>query len=177
MMRTAMTAMLAVTLVGCGSAAGRIAPDLLGVTARDAYTEARSVAHVWSPDARLRWVEGQGINAEGIALPETGAWQFHYTAPGQTRELLIRVMALETDSEERPATSPPGYIIGDNALGTAWVDSRRVMEALAASRPDSLPATVSMLLVPTRPEQWIVRSDEGGERWRVHAATGEVLTP
>lgn len=174
MMRLAMTAVLAVTLVGCGSAAGRIAPDLLGVSARDGFIEARSVARVWSPDARLRWVEGEGINLDGLAVPESGSWQFHYTAPDETRQLVVRVLPLETMSEEQPVSSPPGIIIGDNALGTSWVDSRAAMNAVAAAAADPQ-APVSMLLVPTRPEQWIIRAADTGERWHVDAETGEVL--
>lgn len=174
MMRVAVAAMLTMTLAGCGSATGRIAPSVLGVSARDAFIEARSVARVWSPDARLRWVEGEGISPEGIALPGGGVWQFHYTAPDKTQQLTVHVLPLESSSEERPSTSPPGIIIGDNDLGTDWVDSRVAMDAVAsASERPAAPA--SMLLVPTRPEQWIVRAADTGERWHVHAGTGEVL--
>lgn len=176
MKRLLMTAALAAAVAGCGSAAGRLAPGALGISARDAFTEARSVARVWSADARLSWVEGEGIGAAGLALPDQGAWHFHYTAPGHTRQLLVRVLPFETASEERAPSSPPGYVIGDNVLSTSWIDSRAVMQALAAASPSGAPAPASMLLVPTRPEQWIVR-DGSGERWRVHAESGEVLTP
>lgn len=168
-------ALLALTLPGCGSAAARIAPGDLGVGARDAYVEARSVARSWAPDARLRWVEGDDIGTDGVALPERGAWTFHYTAPGELRELAIRVLPLETVSEERPVSGPPGYVIGENTLGTAWLDSRSVMERVAAAAGSALDAPVDLLLVPTRPPQWIVRTD--GRRWRLHAETGEVLEP
>lgn len=178
MRRLAMAAVLALTLAGCGAAAGRIAPDVLGVSARDAYTEARSVARVWSPDARLRWVEGEGINPMGIALPDGGSWQFHYTAPGKVQALSVRVEALEeTRSEERPFASPPGLVIGDNTLSTAWVDSRVVMAAVTAAAEQPVQEPVSMLLVPARPEQWIVRVGDEPERWHVEAATGEVVRP
>lgn len=173
----AMVAVLAMALAACGSAAGRIAPDILGVSARDAHTEARSVARVWSQDARLRWVEGEGINPEGIAVPDGGAWQFHYTAPGKTQALYVRVQALDTDSEERPPASPPGFVIGDNDLSTDWVDSRIAMQAVAAAAGQAVSAPVSMLLVPTRPEQWVIRVGDARERWRVDAATGEVVSP
>lgn len=176
MTRLVMTAALALGLVACGSAAGRLAPGALGVSARDAFTEARSVARVWSADARLRWVEGQDIDPSGVALPDQGAWDFHYSAPGRTRQLFVRVLPLETSSEERVPSSPPGYVIGENALGTSWIDSRAAMQALAAASPESASAPVSMLLVPTRPEQWVVRG-AGDQRWRVHAETGEVLAP
>lgn len=177
MMRLAMTAMVAVMLAACGAAVERIAPEALGVSARDAYTEARSVARVWSPEARLRWVQGEGISAEGLALADGGAWQFHYTAPGETRGLVVRVLALETTSEERPPSSPPGYVIGDNALDTSWIDSRQALGAVAGAAPGPVAEPVSMLLIPTRPEQWVVRMGDAGERWRIHAETGEVLTP
>lgn len=176
MIRSFVTAALAMMLVGCGSAAGRLAPGALGVSARDAFTEARSVARVWSADARLRWVDGDGIDVSGVALPDRGVWQFHYTAPGHSRQLLVRVLPLETTSEERAPSSPPGFVIGDNALGTSWIDSRAVMQTVAAASPGAASPPTSMLLVPTRPEQWIVRG-ENGERWRIHAETGEVLTP
>lgn len=177
MTRLAMVALLAMTFGGCGSATGRIAPDLLGVSARDAYTEARSVARVWAPDARLRWVEGDAIDPAGIALPDVGAWNFHYSAPGNARALFVRVQPLETTSEERPPASPPGFVIGDNALSTAWIDSRAAMEAVAAAADEPIDAPVSMLLVPTRPEQWIVRVGDAATRWPLDARTGEVVNP
>lgn len=176
MMRLAMTAALAIILLGCGSASGRIAPDALGVSARDAHVEARSVATVWSSSARLRWVEGEGISASGVALEGEGAWTFHYTAPNRSEGLVVRVMALQTASEERPATSPPGVVIGDNAVGASWVDSRVVVGSIAASGA-SLTAPLSMRLVPMQPERWIVRGSDSDDRWQVHAETGEVINP
>lgn len=175
--RLASMAALVGILAGCGAATGRLAPDSLGVSARDAFTEARSTARVWSADARLRWVAGQNISPAGVALPDQGAWEFHYTAPGTTRELVVRVFPLTTSSEEQPATSPPGYVIGDNALGTRWVDSQEVMSAIAASTAGGASGAVSMMLVPTRPERWVVRAVDGDARWEVEAETGEVLTP
>lgn len=176
MMRLAVTAALAATLAGCGSAAGRIDPGALGVSARDAFTEARSVARVWSSEARLRWVAGEAISPDGDARPDQGSWEFHYTAPGRTQGLVVTILPLATSSEERPPSSPPGFVIGDNALGTSWVDSGIVMTAIAdAGGQPSGP--VSMLLVPTRPERWVVRGPESGERWEVEATTGEVLNP
>lgn len=170
------TAVLAAALVGCGSASGGLTPGALGVSARDAFVEARSVARAWSPDARLRWVEGDAIDTDGRALPETGAWTFHYTAPGQTRALVVRVTPLETGSEEQLPASPPGYVIGDRGLDPSWIDSREALDAVeaAAGAPDG---PVSLLLVPTRPPQWVVRGESGGERWSVHAETGEVRVP
>jgi hypothetical protein len=157
MMRLAVTAALALVVVGCGSASGRLAPDALDVSARDAHTEARTAANVWSSSARLRWVSGEAISAGGVARPGEGSWTFHYTAPNRTQELVIRVRALETASEERAPSSPPGIIIGDNALSASWVDSRVAMGALLAAHGGSVPSVVSMLLVPTQPQQWIIR--------------------
>lgn len=167
---------LGVGVGGCGSAAGSIPTGDLGVTARDAYVEARSIARSWAAGARLRYVEGEEVSPTGMVLPGTGQWLFHYTASGQSGELLVRVTALETGSEERAATSPPGYVVGDNALGASWIDSPEAMGVVLAARADEVPASASLLLVPTRPEQWVVRFPaSAGERWRVHAETGEVL--
>lgn len=175
MKRIAGMTAVAVTLAACGSAVGRIPTDALGISARDAYVEARSVARSWVPDAELRWVEGVGIGADGIARPQVGSWEFHYTAPGQTRELFVRVDPLESAAEERPVTGPPGYVIGDNALGASWIDSREAAAAVAAEAPAGLTGSLSLLLVPMRPAQWVIESEDGGVRWRVHAETGEVL--
>ncbi len=178
MMRVAVTtAALTVMLAGCGSAAGSIAPGALSVSARDAYVEARTTARVWSSSARLRWVEGRGIDAGGVAIPGAGLWRFHYTAPEKRDELVVQIQALQSSTEERAPTSPPGIIIGDNALGGAWVDSRVAMDAIVEAHTGAMPATFSMLLVPTRTEQWIIRAAEGDAAWHVHAGTGEVLQP
>ena len=175
MKRLVATAALTAALVGCGAASEGVGPGELGVSARDAFLEARSVARTWDADARLRWVEGKSIGADGVALPEAGAWQFHYTAPDATRALVVQVAPLETGSEEQPFSSPPGYVIGDNDVGTSWIDSRAVMDAVRAAASEAPSAPVSMILVPTRPEQWLVR-DDGGARWRVAAENGEVLS-
>lgn len=175
-MRLAVTAALAITLLGCGSATGGIAADALGVSARDAHVEARSVATVWSSSARLRWIEGEGISGSGVALEGEGAWTFHYTAPNRTDGLVVRVMALETTSEERPASSPPGLVLGDNAVSSVWVDSRVAAGSISASGA-SVSTPLSMRLVPMQPQRWIVRGSEGDDQWHVHAETGEVLTP
>lgn len=157
---------------GCGSAVGSLAPGALGVSARDAFIEARTTAHGWRTDSRLRWVEGQGINANGMALRDAGAWFFHFTSPGTQGELLVRITATETASEERPFSSPPGLVIGDNAVGGSWVDSRVAVQAAAAAGGE-IGGDLRLLLVPSRPAQWHVRS--GDTTWYVHAETGEVL--
>ncbi|NIP83006.1 MAG: hypothetical protein GWM90_28770 [Gemmatimonadetes bacterium] len=166
---------VALLFAACGAATEGIPPEALVVSARDAYVEARSVARSWDGAARLRYVEGEGVAATGVVAPEEGIWRFHYTALDRPQELVVEVSALETASAERPETSPPGYVIGDNALGASWIDSREVVEAIAAA--GTAPAgPLSLLLVPTRPAQWVVRS-AGDGRWRVHAETGELLSP
>jgi hypothetical protein len=172
-MRRLTTALLAIGLAGCGSATSGIAPGALAITAQDAFFEARTAARVWDPGARLRYVEGLGVDANGRTAPETGEWRFHYTASGKTGELLVRVAPLATEQEERAATSPPGYVLGDNALDDDWVDSPLVLEAVNATNASVGSAT--LLLVPTNPSQWIVRPTEGDGRWRVNAETGEVI--
>jgi hypothetical protein len=174
MKRLAATAAL-VALAGCGAATEGVAPGALGVSARDAFIEARSVARSWAPDARLRWLEGSGIGADGVALPEAGEWRFHYTATGKTQALVVRVRPLETASEEQAYSSPPGYVIGDQDVGASWIDSRAAVDAVRGAA-GSLEAPVGLLLVPTRPVQWLVRPGGDGPRWRVHAETGEVLS-
>lgn len=175
-MRILTTATAALLLTACASAVGSIPSEALGVSAADGYVEARSVARSWDASARLRYVEGQGIGADGMADPEGGLWRFHYTAPDRSDELVVEVAPLETASAERPPTSPPGYVIGDNELGTSWIDSGEAVEAIAAT--GATPGSpLSMLLVPTRPEQWVVRPASGEGRWRIDAGTGEVLEP
>ena len=171
-----MAGLAALLLAGCGSAAGGIPTQALEVSARDAYLEARSGARAWDGDSALRYVEGDGIGARGLAAPEAGVWRFHYTAPGRTQALVVEVAALETASAERAPTSPPGYVIGDNVLDGSWVDSPEAVAAIAEAGGGPV-APLSFLLVPTEPEQWVVRSGDGGTRWRVDARTGELLAP
>ncbi len=172
------TALLALGLAACGAATASIAPEDLGLTARDAFLEARTEARSWSADARLRYVEGTGITTAGQALEGAGEWRFHYTAPGRTGELLVRVAPLSLIAEERAATSPPGFVIGQNALSGSWVDSPRALSAVLDARGGSAAADLaaSLVLVPTAPSRWVVRfSDEGSARWVVNAETGAVL--
>lgn len=173
-MRRLSTAVLAMGIAGCGAAASGIPPSTLAITARDAYFEARTSARVWDAGARLRYVEGINVNAAGLALPEGGEWRFHYSAPGRSGELLVVVRPLETAQEERTATSPPGYVLGDNALDESWVDSPTVLEAVRGGGGAGVDMA-TLLLVPTRPAQWIVRAAEGDARWRVDARSGELI--
>ncbi len=174
-MKIVTAAALACTLAACGSAAAGIPAADLGESARDAYNEANVVARGWSADASLRWIEGTSIAQNGFALPGTGAWRFHYTAPGHAAELLVQVSPLETSSDEHAITSPPGYVLGTNAVGAEWIDSPAALSAVQQHAP-AAEGEASLLLVPTRPAQWIVQLPAGGTRWRVDAHTGELIT-
>lgn len=168
----------ALVLTACGSAAGAISETALGVTARDAFLQARTEARSWSSEARLRYAEGLAIAAGGQALPGSGEWRFHYTAPARSGELLVRVSALDMATEERAVTSPPGYVIGDNALDASWVDSPDALATVLEARNGTAAAGLAaeMLLVPTRPARWVVRfPDQGSARWVVNAETGTLL--
>ncbi len=174
MSRLGGTLLIAALLSACGSGAAGT-PRPLGVTAHGALGEARAIAGDWSPDARLRWVEGEGIDDRGYALPDRGGWAFHFTTPASALELVVRVSPFELIQEERRPTSPPGYTLEDRYLGPTWLDSGEVLAAISGD--DSAPprSPFSLLLVPTRPPRWLVRS-EVGRRWSVHAESGEVLS-
>lgn len=175
-MRTLTTALLALTLAACGAATSGIPAEQLAISARDALLEARTEARGWSVDSRLRYVEGLGITAAGRAVQGTGEWRFHYTAAGQPGELLVRVTPLEMISEERAATSPPGFVLGDNAVGETWIDSPTVLETVLRARQDAGAPAAELVLVPTRPARWVVRfPEEGSARWVVDAETGALV--
>ena len=174
-MKTLTTALLAFAAAGCGAANAGIVEDL-GITARSAFLEARTEARSWSTQTQLRYVEGLGIAADGRALQGTGEWRFHYTAPGKTGELLVRVTPLEMVTEERAATSPPGYVIGTNTLSSSWVDSPEAMATVLQANPGGASQFAELLLVPTSPHRWVVRFPEvGSERWTVNAETGTLM--
>lgn len=174
-MKILTAALLAFPLIACGAATSGIPAEDLAITARQAHLEARTDARSWSQQARLRYVEGLGIGPTGAAAQGSGEWRFHYTAAGMSGELLVRVTPLEMVSEERPATSPPGYVLGDNALDESWVDSPAVMETVLGA-VDAGAGAAELVLVPTRPARWIVRFPAAGSaRWMVDAATGALL--
>jgi hypothetical protein len=168
-------ATVAFAVAGCASAAESVGADALGITARDAYAEARSVGRSWSDGARLRWVEGVDIAPSGLALPDGGAWRFHYTAADRTGGVVVTVTPLGVAEEEGPPASPPGLIIGDAALSTTWIDSPAVMEAIEGAS-GGIGGPGALYLVPARPERWIVRNGDG-DRWEIEAGTGAVLRP
>jgi hypothetical protein len=166
---------LVLGLSGCGAAG--LTPAQLGVTARDAFVEGRTRAATWDPAARLRWIEGVGISAAGTALPGAGQWRLHYTAAGRQQGLVVVVAPVETGEEERPAASPPGFVIGDRTVPDTWIDSPEALSRILASRGDAVPEQATLLLVPTQPLQWVITFPEDGRQWRLDAETGQVRTP
>jgi hypothetical protein len=175
MKRWTKMALAAALLAGCGPAAERLAPADLGVTARDAFLQGRTRAVTWDPAARLRWMEGEAVSPAGAALPGVGQWRLHYTAPGRTDGLVVVVAPLATEQEEGPPVSPPGFVLGDAALGEEWEDSPQVMGRVLAAGGGTPPERATMLLVPAQPVQWVITFPEEARRWRLDARTGQVL--
>ena len=145
----------------------------LRVSAQDALREARLQAVSWDPGAVLRYVEGRNLSPDGYAVAGTeGAWSFVYDAAGRNEQFLVTVSQAGEEHRTRAAQSPTGIVLGSNArVADGWIDSPRALEALRASLPADTP--LSMLLVPTAPQQWIVRAAD--RQWRVNAATGAVI--
>ena len=172
----------ALVVGGCASAGERVPAERLRITARDAAREANTVARAWSPDAVLRYIEGEGVTVDGYVEPRRGAWRLVYEAPGRAEQLVVTATPTALDEATRPPQTPAGYVLGDAALPATWVDSPAAAAAARAAdgAADLLgrrDAAVSMLLVPTRPPQWVIRAAAGTEtgQWQVDAATGAVL--
>jgi hypothetical protein len=176
-MRTLTGVLVGLWVAGCGAAVGGLAPGDLGVTARDAYLEGRTRAATWDGAARLGWMEGVSIAATGMALPGAGFWRLHYTAPGRASSLVVTVGALQATEEERSPMSPEGFAIGDRRVGDTWIDSPEALARALASRGGGVPESVSMVLVPVDPLQWVITIPGEARRWRLDAATGQVVTP
>lgn len=173
---------LTLTLLhACGPAAGDISPERLSITAGDALREAETAAAGWADDARLRYVEGEGVRGSGRVLPGRGYWRFVYSTPARAEQLAVTVTPRAIEDVTRPPRSPAGFSIDDAAVGADWVDAPQVLTAVRASRGgtiiDRSDAAISMLLVPGRPPQWVVRVAADGEtrQWRVNARTGAVI--
>jgi hypothetical protein len=164
-----------VALTGCGAAG--LAPSELGVTARDAFLEGRTRAVTWDTGARLRWIEGVGISAAGVALPGAGQWRLHYTAPGRTAGLVVVVAPLETGEEERAPMTPPGYTLGDARVPDTFIDSPEAMTRILAVRGGAIPERATLMLIPGDPTRWIASFPGEARQWRLDARTGQVLTP
>lgn len=172
----------ALVVAGCASAGERVPAERLRISARDAAREANTVARAWSPDAVLRFVEGEGVTPDGYVEPERGAWRLVYEAPGRAEQLVVTAAPTSLEQARRPPQSPPGYVLEDAALPAGWIDSPQAAAAARAANGDGgllqrRDAAVSMLLVPLRPPQWVIRAAANGEsgQWRVDASTGAVL--
>ncbi len=169
---------LAGAVAGCASAGGA-SPERLRISARDAANEARTVAAGWAEGATLRYVEGESVTTEGHVAPGAGAWRLVYEAPGRADQLVVTVTPRTLGQEARPRRSPPGFVLGDAALGADWVDSPAALAAVRGAEVAALAevAAVSVLLAPLRPPQWIVRAAVAGDvrEWRVNASTGQVI--
>jgi hypothetical protein len=168
-------------LTACASAASQISPQQLRISAQDAGREARTVAVSWAKEASLRYLEGEGVTPEGYILPGRGAWRFIYDAPSRADQLVVTVTPKALEQATRPRQAPPGFAVGEAALPGSWIDSPAVLAAVRSAGGEALlsakaPA-ISLLLVPLRPAQWVVRIAAGSEsrEWRVDAGTGAVI--
>jgi hypothetical protein len=162
-------------MAGCGAAG--VAAGRLGITARDAFLEGRTVAATWDAGAQLRWMEGVGISGAGVALPGGGAWRLHYTAPGRNAGLVVTVASVETGQEERSPTSPPGFVIGAAQVAEPFIDSPEALSLALAARGGPVPETATAMLVPGQPQQWVITFPDDARRWRIDAGTGQVIAP
>lgn len=174
MVRYSLIAVLA-GVAACAPAVSQIPPERLRISAQDAVREARTVAVSWARGASLRYVEGEGVTPEGYVLPNKGAWRFVYEASNRADQLVVTVTPKRLDQTTRPRQAPAGYAIGDAALPEEWIDSpavlARVRERGGATLLGAAEPAISLLLVPLRPPQWVVRVAVGAEsrEWRVEA--------
>jgi hypothetical protein len=157
---------LAVLGAACGSARGAIDADALSLTAYAAWGEARTQARGWASDAELQYVEGASVTHQGTVRSDAGYWRFVYGADSRAQQLVVTVTPTSVDGEERTPQGPPGFVLGDATLGSDWIDSPRVIEALDEFGAET---RVHMFLVPTTPPRWIVGDVE------LDARTGVIL--
>jgi hypothetical protein len=155
-----------VLLAACGAARGNVEAPGLALTAYGAWGEARGQAFAWASDSRLQYVEGASVTNRGTVMSDAGYWRFVYGSPSRTTQYVVTVTPTSVDGAERTPQGPPGFVLGDASLGTDWIDSPRVVDALA---PFGDGTRVHMFLVPTTPPRWIVGDVE------IDARTGEVL--
>jgi len=155
------TVALPVALAAC--APGRVEPELLRITAHDAAREARLVAVGWA------------------VPPGRGAWRFIYEAADRADQLVVTITPEDVEQTTRPRQSPPGFVLGDAPLPEEWIDAPAALAAARAAGAEPFlaasDAAITLLLLPLRPPQWVVRVAAGGQsrQWRVDARSGEVL--
>ena len=167
MTRVLLAGALGATLLGAGCAArSTVDPAAFELTAWEAWGEARTQARGWASDAELQYVEGAAVTNDGTVLSDAGYWRFVYRADSRSQQYVVNVTSTSVDGEERVPQGPPGFVIGDATLGTDWIDSPRVVDAL---EPFGDATRVHMILVPTTPARWIVGDVE------INATTGEIL--
>ena len=153
-------------LSACSSTRAASTPAGLSITAYAAWGEARTQARGWAQDSELQYVEGASVTNAGTVLTDAGYWRFAYSAPSRSQQFVVTVTPTSVNSEERTPQGPPGYVLGDATLGTDWIDSPQVVDALPEFGPET---RVSMYLVPTTPPQWLVGDTE------IDARTGAIL--
>lgn len=167
MRRALVAGALGVALLVSGCAArSAVDPAGLTLTAYAAWGEARTQARAWAPDAELQFVEGASVTNDGTVRTDAGYWRFVYRADSRSQQYVVTVTPTSVAGEERVPQGPPGFVLGERTLGTDWIDSPRVVDAL---EPFGAETRVHMILVPTAPARWIVGDVE------VDASTGEVL--
>lgn len=167
-------------LAACAPATEGVPPERLRISARDAAREAGTVAAAWADSTDLRYIEGDGVTPDGYVLPGAGAWRLVYDSPGREEQLVVTVTPRELTDTLRAPLSPPGFVLGDAALEPGWIDSPAALAAVRATGGlDGVASdtTLTALLVPVRPPQWILRVAGTGDtrRWRVDATTGQVI--
>ena len=143
---------LAVVSVGCASSGASANPDALSLTAYAALGEARSQARGWANDAELQYVEGASVTNTGTVRTDAGYWRFVYGSDSRAQQYAVTVTPTSVNGEERAPQGPPGFVLGDATLGTDWIDSPQVVQAV----PFGADTRVQMFLVPTTPPRWIV---------------------
>ena len=156
---------LALVATGCASR-GTATTGTLSLTAYAAWGEARSQARGWANDAELQYVEGASVTNEGTVRSDAGYWRFVYGADSRAEQLAVTVTPTSVDTEERTPQGPPGFVLGDATLGSDWIDSPQVVEAMGSFGADT---RVHMYLVPTTPPRWIIDDVE------IDARSGAVL--
>ena len=162
-----MAGALGAALLASGCAArGGVDPAGLSLTAYAAWGEARTQARGWASDSELQYVEGASVTNEGTVRSDAGYWRFVYRADSRSQQYVVTVTPTSVNGEERVPQGPPGFVLGDRTLGSDWIDSPRVVDALA---PFDAGTRVHMFLVPTAPARWIVGDVE------IHATSGEIL--